>query len=175
MLADWTKDGLKKYLKDTMLIFNERYSVELKEVEDDVEVMDPDFKLVYAYCRYVVIASKMEKEIPILALVYLERLLTKTGILINNLNWRRLVLTTLCIASKIWDDDSLENEHFPKVMKDVSLKEVNEFERTFLDLIGYDLVVRGAEYAKYYFVMRTLADNNGIKLPIKPLSAHRML
>jgi hypothetical protein len=56
------------------------------------------------------------------------------------------------VASKIWDDDSLENEHFPKVMKDVNIKEINEFERTMLDLIGYDLVIKGAEYAKYYFI-----------------------
>jgi hypothetical protein len=83
----------------------------------------------------------MEKEIPIIALVYLERLLERTGILMNNYNWRRLALTTLCLASKIWDDDSLENEHFPKVMSDVTLKEINTFERIFLDLLGYDLIV----------------------------------
>jgi len=58
----------------------------------------------------------MEREIPLMALIYIERFVTKTGILINHLNWRRIVLITLIIASKIWDDDSLENIHFPKVM-----------------------------------------------------------
>ena len=120
----------------------------------------------FDYCKYVMIASKMEKEIPILALVYLERLLERTGILMNNLNWRRLVLISLCLSSKIWDDDSLENEHFPKVMADVTLKEISTFERVFLDLIGYDLNIRGAEYAKYYFILRTLAENHNIRLPI---------
>ena len=55
-------------------------------------------------------------------------------------------------------------------MSDLSLKEINTFERVFLDLIGYDLVVKGAEYAKYYFIMRTLADQNNIKMPLQPLS-----
>ena len=119
--------------------------------------MEPTFDLLYSYARYVIVASKMEKEIPIIALVYLERLLERTGILMNNLNWRRLTLVTLCLASKIWDDDSLENEHFPKVMKDVTLKEINTFERVLLDLLGYDLVVWGAEYAKYFFVLWSLA------------------
>ena len=79
------------------------------------------------------------------------------------------------MASKIWDDDSLENEHFPKVMKDVTIKEINEFERILLDLIGYDLVVKGAEYAKYYFILRTIAESHKIKLPLQPLSADRIL
>ena len=66
----------------------------------------------------------MEKEIPILCLVYIERLLMKTGLLINYSNWKRLTLISLILASKIWDDDSLENVHFPQVLSDVSLKEI---------------------------------------------------
>lgn len=60
-------------------------------------------------------------------------------------------------------------------MKDVTIKEINEFERVLLDLIGYDLVVKGAEYAKYYFILRTIAENNKIKMPIKPLSTEKVL
>ena len=175
ILEDITKEGLQKFLREAMLVFNEKYSIEKKEIETDVEVMPPTYDLVFKYWKYVVIASKMEKEIPILALVYLERLLTRTGILMNNLNWRRLMLTTLCIASKIWDDDSLENEHFPKVMKDVTLKEINTFERILLDLIGYDLVIKGAEYAKYYFILRTIAKSNNISMPLQPLSVDKIL
>lgn len=95
MLEDITKEGLQKFLKEAMIVFNERYSVLKKQIEEDVEVMPPTFDLVYKYCKYVVLAAKMEKEIPILALVYLERLITRTGVLMNNLNWRRLMLTTL--------------------------------------------------------------------------------
>ena len=169
-IEDVTKEGLIKFLKDAMKVFNDKYSVEEETFEKDIQLMPPDFNLVYKYCKYVVVASKMEKEIPIVALVYLERLLIRTGILINQDNWRRLVLVSLCLASKIWDDDSLENEHFPKVMKDLTLKEINTFERIFLDLIGYDLVIKGAEYAKYYFILRSLAEQNHIKMPLQPLS-----
>ena len=158
ILEDVSKEGLKKYLREAMIVFNDRYDVKSESIDQEIELIPPSFDLCYSYCRYVVIASKMEKEIPIVALVYLERLLERTGILVNNLNWWRLILTTLCLASKIWDDDSLENEHFPKVMKDLTLKEINTFERVFLDLIGYDLVVWGAEYAKYYFILKTIAD-----------------
>jgi len=140
-----------------MIVFNERYDVGLGKIDDNVELIEPSYNLIYSYARYVMITSKMEKEIPIIALVYLEWLLERTGILMNSLNWRWLTLVTLCLASKIWDDDSLENEHFPKVMKDLTLKEINTFERVLLDLIGYDLVVWGAEYAKYFFILWTIA------------------
>lgn len=105
----------------------------------------------------------MENEIPVICLVYLERLLELTGILINYENWRRLTLISLCLASKIWDDDSLENVHFPKVMPEIPLKLINRLEQSFLDFLGYDLVVKGSEYAKYYFILRTLS----LELPKK--------
>jgi len=113
-----------------------------------------------AYAKYVTVSSKMENEIPVIALVYVERLLKKTGILINKFNWKRFLLVCLCVASKVWDDDSLENIHFPKVMSDVSIDMINQLEKTFLDMfLNYDLVVKGSEYAKYYFIMHSLADD----------------
>jgi hypothetical protein len=42
-------------------------------------------------------------------------------------------------------------------MPEVSLKEVNELEKTFLELISYNLNVKGSEYAKYYFILKTLS------------------
>ena len=69
------------------------------------------------------------------------------------------MLICLWIASKVWDDVSLENIHFPKVMSDDNVTMINRLEQTFLDVfLNYDLVVKGSEYAKYYFIMRTLAD-----------------
>eukprot|EP00343_Euplotes_focardii_P003990 CAMPEP_0205808196 /NCGR_PEP_ID=MMETSP0205-20121125/12076_1 /ASSEMBLY_ACC=CAM_ASM_000278 /TAXON_ID=36767 /ORGANISM="Euplotes focardii, Strain TN1" /LENGTH=87 /DNA_ID=CAMNT_0053083485 /DNA_START=620 /DNA_END=880 /DNA_ORIENTATION=+ len=68
----------------------------------------------------------------------------------------------MILASKLWDDDSLENEHFPTVMKDVTMKEITNFERIFLDLIGYDLTINGPEYAKCYFLLRSLGKENGV-------------
>lgn len=63
-------------------------------------------------------AGKMEKEIPILSYAYVLRLLSVcTKDQINWKNWKNLVLITLIEASKIWDDQSLENHSFSKVIK----------------------------------------------------------
>ena len=101
----------------------------------DTEVFDEDKKVIVpsaddisAYATYITVACKMENEIPVIALVYIERLLKKTGVLINKYNWKRFLLVCLCVASKVWDDDSLENIHFPKVMSDVSIHMINKLE-----------------------------------------------
>ena len=52
------------------------------------------------------------------------------------------MLTTLIVGSKVWDDDSLENIHFPKVMHDISIKEVNNLEKIFLEFIDFDLAIK---------------------------------
>merc|ERR1719454_2329949 len=93
---------------------------------DDIDLIEPSADDIAAYAKYVTIASKMENEAPVIALVYIERILKKTGVLINKYNWKRILLVTLCVASKVWDDDSLENVHFPKVMADVTIDMINK-------------------------------------------------
>ena len=139
--------------------FDERLEFDDERFHPTVEVVDPSADDIAAYGKYVTIASKMENEAPIIALVYIERILAKTGLLVNKYNWKRILLVCMCVASKVWDDDSLENVHFPKVMADVTIHMINRLEKVFLDyLLNYDLVVKGSEYAKYYFIMRTLAN-----------------
>lgn len=92
----------------------------------------------------------------------------------NHTNWKRLTLISLILASKIWDDDSLENIHFPQVLPDTKLKEISSLEKVFLQLTDFDLVIRGAEYAKYYFVLKTFADTFNSTLQMGPLPVEKM-
>jgi len=141
---------------------------------DDEVLTNPNLEELYYYCKYVIISGRMEKEIPILCLIYLERFFTKTGILMNYGNWKRLTLIALILASKIWDDDSLENVHFPQVMPDITIKEIAGIEAVFLHMIDFDLVIRGAEYAKYYFILKTFAEKFNSTLPMGPLNVEEM-
>jgi hypothetical protein len=175
-----TKEGFKDLIRWQMRQFDLNYDFETDQVIDGVlPEENPSLEELYYFCKYVIISGRMEKEIPILCLVYIERFLTKTGILLNHLNWRRVALISLCLASKIWDDDSLENVHFPKVMPEVSLKEIASLEKIFLQFLDFDLMIKGAEYAKYYFIMKTFAHNvpggmNSCLPPVGPLTAQKM-
>lgn len=112
-------------LREHLNYFDERYNFDQGILNEDMRILEPSEDDIAAYSKYVTIASKMENETPIIALVYIERLLQKTGILINKYNWKRFLLVCLCVASKVWDDDSLENIHFPKVMSDVTINMIN--------------------------------------------------
>ena len=174
-----TKEGFKDLLRFQMRIFDTNYDFETDTVVEKLRPEGPpSLEELYYYCKYVIISGRMEKEIPILCLVYLERFLTKTGILLNHMNWRRLTLIALCLASKIWDDDSLENVHFPKVMPDITLKEIASLEKLFLQFLDFDLLLRGAEYAKYYFILKSFAKQelpfNSCLPPVGPLSVQKM-
>ena len=157
-------------------IYDQSYDFERDEVADNESMYlgNPTLEELYYYCKYVIISGRMEKEIPILCLVYLERFLTKTGVLMNHANWKRLTLICLTLASKIWDDDSLENQHFPQVMPDISLKEIASLEKIYLELIDFDLLIKGSEYAKYYFILKTFAEDFNSVLPMGPLSVNQM-
>lgn len=150
---------MRTFVMDQLKRFDCRMQYDGEIFEEDRFVGMPSEAQIVDYCKYVTIACKMENEIPIVSLVYLEKLLLMTGILLNKYNWRRMVLICLCLASKIWDDDSLENVHFPKVMPDVTNLEINKLEQIFLEFIDYKLVIKGSEYARYYFILRTLSQD----------------
>jgi hypothetical protein len=115
-------------LRSETIYFDERFDFESWTLNEDETLYDPCDEDMAAYAKYVTVASKMENETPIIALVYMERILRMTGMLINKYNWKRILLVSLCVASKVWDDDSLENVHFPKVMSDVTLPMLNKLE-----------------------------------------------
>jgi hypothetical protein len=154
-----------------MRVFDQNYDYNLDElnIENSMNQPTPSIEEIYYFCKYMIITGRMEKEIPILCLIYLERFSKKTGILITGQNWKRLTLISLILASKIWDDDSLENVHFPQVMNELSLKEISSLEAVFLRMLDFDLVIRGAEYAKFYFVLKTFSKNFNSVLPMGPL------
>ena len=51
-------------------------------------------------------------------------------------------------------------------MPDVTLRMINQLEQTLLEFLNYDLVVKGSEYAKYYFILRTLDEDIKRETPI---------
>ena len=55
-------------------------------------------------------------------------------------------------------------------MPDITLKEITGLEKVLLTFLDYDLVIRGAEYAKYYFILKTFAEKFNSTLPMGPLN-----
>jgi len=126
--------------------------------DDEVYNDLPEVEETRNYCLNILVSCKMEKEVIMASLVYLERVLIRNDYALTVRNWRKLVLTTLIIASKFWDDESFENHNFAKVFSLYDTEQINEMERMLLERIEYDLEITTPEYTKYYFVLRHFAD-----------------
>ena len=156
---DPKKGSMKKYIEEEMVRFDCNFDIESgKMKEKNIKAKTPSFETIFERIKEWTKRAKMESEIPIMALVYIERFMKKTGILINENNWERIVMVTLCVASKIWDDDSLENENFAQVFPDFSLKEISMIENKFLSLIEYEVMITSKQFTKYAFILSTFCN-----------------
>ena len=171
-----TMDKFKTYLLKQAEVFDDDFLYSAMHIPTRKYVPPPDPQVIFEFCANIMILTKMEKEVIIITLLYLERFIFNTGLLLTSRNWRRIIFITMAIASKIWDDDSFENNHFAQVFKHLSIGEINLLERTFLEMINYKVYVRCSEYFKYFFIIKSIAlkyNYNGVEMI--PISVERMM
>merc|ERR1719343_1134401 len=127
---------------------------------------------VYGFLRDVMVNFRLEPEVSVITLFYLDRFSEKCGVALTPDSWQRLTITSMMLASKVWNDESFENVEFAQLCPFYSLDDINTFERTFLKCVGYNMSVKGSEYAKTYFLLRTLGAKDSADFP-EPLDALR--
>ncbi|XP_078407671.1 cyclin-Y-like protein 1 [Cetorhinus maximus] len=155
-------------------IFDEKkHPLTREEVPVDYYKRDPEHKHIYRFVRTLFGAAQLTAECAIVTLVYLERLLTYAEIDICPSNWKRIVLGAILLASKVWDDQAVWNVDYCQILKDMTVEDMNEMERQFLELLQFNINVPASVYAKYYFDLRSLADDNNMNFPLEPLSKER--
>lgn len=155
-------------------IFDERLHPLTREVvPDDYDTHNPEHRQIYKFVRTLFNAAQLTAECAIITLVYLERLLTYADLDIGGCNWKRIVLGAILLASKVWDDQAVWNVDYCQILKDITVEDMNELERQFLELLQFNINVPSSVYAKYYFDLRTLAESNDLSFPTEPLSKER--
>merc|ERR1712194_667924 len=95
------------------------------------------------------------------------------GIALTPDNWRRLVITSMMLASKVWNDESFENIEFAQLCPLYTHDEINAFERIFLKCVGYNMAVKGSQYAQTYFLLRTLGAKDAADFGLEPMDMMR--
>ncbi len=114
--------------------------------------------------------SQMEQDTIIMSLIYVERLVKSTnGILSPSPeNWRSILFSCMVLASKVWDDLSMWNSDFSNVsaatvgLSSFTLPRINQLELALLKALNFDVRVPASEYAKYYFLIRTMLLRSGL-------------
>jgi hypothetical protein len=122
--------------------------------------------------------SQMEHDTIITSLIYVERVIKSTNgaLTPNTENWRSLLFACMVLASKVWDDLSMWNVDFSNVsahtmgLSSFTLRRINQLELELLKCLKFDVRVPAGEYAKYYFLIRTMLLRSGlVKEDEKPL------
>lgn len=137
------------------------------ENENDGQGLVPSLEEIADYFRFIFNKAQMESDTIIMSLIYVERLLRETsgGVRPNLDNWKSLLFSCMIMASKVWDDLSMWNVDFSQACPAglrFSLQRINELELAVLSCLKYNVKVPASEYAKYYFLMRSMLIRSGL-------------
>jgi len=155
-------------------IFDEKLRPLTRDVvPSDYDAFNPEHRHIYKFIRTLFNAAQLTAECAIITLVYLERLLKYTEVDISPGSWKRITLGAILLASKVWDDQAVWNVDYCQILKDLTVEDMNELERQFLEMLQFNINVPSSVYAKYYFDLRTLAEANDLSFPAEPLSKER--
>lgn len=114
---------------------------------------------IFSLLRKVAEISAFKKEVVVLGAIYLERLLTKHPLLrLTPWNWRPLLVASLHLASKTWEDVHAWNAEFSAFLRECAgvrypARNLHLLELKFLVGLEYRMEVCGELYAAYYFAL----------------------
>ncbi len=156
----------------TFLGFEESESLAVfNDYPDDAYDMynqNPTLDEITTFYRDIFYKAQMEADCIIMSLIYVERLIKKTD---GNLrpkatNWRSLLFSCMILSSKVWDDLSMWNADFsqscPPGGVNFSLQRINQLELAILNTLKFNVKVPASEYAKYYFLLRSMLIKSGL-------------
>uniref|UniRef100_A0A6U3CVW3 Cyclin n=1 Tax=Lotharella globosa TaxID=91324 RepID=A0A6U3CVW3_9EUKA len=96
----------------------------------------------------------------VLALVYIDRIIqSNPNFVVNSLNIHRLLITSVMISAKFFDDQYFNNAYYAKV-GGVPCKEMNSLEVEFLFLTNFSLFVTYDTYKQYHTELRNHAKHS---------------
>ncbi|CAG9321372.1 unnamed protein product [Blepharisma stoltei] len=169
---------LESHIKQNLPVINNTMPNSMRsrllEIFND-EPEEADESSIYNFAKNLMARAQLENEIPIVSLVYLDRFIGKTGIRMNQNTWRRIMFISFVEASKVWDDESFENNSFAVAITKYDVQEINTMESRFLTLLDFEMKISGADYAKAYFMLRTYANEKDRSFPLKALDVEKVL
>eukprot|EP01137_Pigoraptor_chileana_P031285 Opistho-2@18916 len=128
---------------------------------------------IYNFVKLVFTSAALTGECAIISLVYIERLIASTGMTIHSTNWKRIMLGSILLASKVWDDQAVWNVDFVSILPDVQVADLNQLEKSFLEKIYFNVSVPASVYTKYYLDLRGLAEDSKRNFTMKPLDTSK--
>ena len=145
----------EKYMLEFPENFDQKRKNLLKQtpsVEDIIEFIGNLYDVIECSCECLVIL-----------LIYINRFKKETNILILPLTWRPLVLVSIFIAQKVWDDHSITNKSLVNVYPFFSNSSFNLLEHIFLGRINFNTNIKFSQYTMYFLELKSfvIGDEDG--------------
>lgn len=115
--------------------------------------------------------AQFSPECCVICLVYINRINALTDMPLLPTTWRPLVIISLMIAQKMWDDNYLSNADFQYIYPFFNSSQFNMLEIKFLDLIQYNTHIKLSIYTRYYLELKSLSPED---FPMKPMDVFTM-
>nr|XP_054310540.1 putative cyclin-Y-like protein 3 [Pongo pygmaeus] len=123
---------------------------------------DPECNCIFRYLCTLFLVIKLTAPCAIIALVYIERLLTNANIDLCPTNWKKIVLGAMLLASKVGRNRGLWSVDDSRNPEDIAVENMSKMEKCFLELLEFNIHVSASVYAKYYFDLRALANDHDL-------------
>ena len=138
----------EKYIEETPNSFDEQKIELIKKTPSNDEILD--------FIEALYNCAQFSPECCILCLIYINRIIALTGLSLQPTNWRPMILVSLMISQKVWDDKYLSNADFAYIYPFFDSQQLNILEIKFLEMIQYNVFVKGSLYFKYYLELKTV-------------------
>uniref|UniRef100_A0A8I3W0T7 Cyclin N-terminal domain-containing protein n=1 Tax=Callithrix jacchus TaxID=9483 RepID=A0A8I3W0T7_CALJA len=162
-----------RYANRSLAIFNESiHPLSQEEIPGKSFEDDPTHKCIFSYFCNIFAVAELTAPCAIVALVYIERLLTKANIDLCPTNWKKIVLGAMLLASKVWRDRGLWSVDDSQNPKDVAVEKMSKMEKSFLELLEFKIHVSASVYVKYYFDLCALPYDHELDFQFSILHKH---
>lgn len=126
---------------------------------------------IHRYLERVLSFAPCSNSCFIVALIYIDRIIqTKLDFVLNSLSVHRMLITSVMVSTKFFDDETYNNLYYAKV-GGLQVNELNQLENQFLKLIEFDLTIKNEVYERYHseLMKHVTLNGNTSKAPVAPL------
>jgi len=140
---------------------------QMKTIRNDFNINGVCLPKIKPYLIRIAYYTGCSEESLIFSLIYIDRLVaSNANFMVTSFNVHGLVLTSILLAVKFYDDLHYKNTYFGKV-GGVTCKELKRLEMIFLSEIKFELFVKKKLYKRYYnSIFENLASKP--KSPVEP-------
>jgi len=121
-------------------------------------VMDPHMPTddnIQQFIKNIFKIGQLAHESLIMAVAYLNRIReSHPDFVLTVANWRRMILSCLILASKVWEDQAVWNVDFLDLFPLATPHDLGQLEKKLLSLLSFDVSLKASQYAQIYFDLR---------------------